>query len=428
MKTAQNIIILTALLASARCASAQNSNWDARFATNGLDNIVRAIAVSGSNVYVGGFFAKAGNLTVNGITKWDGTSWSTLGTGVRLGNSIGLVHAIAVSGSNVYVGGSFDRAGAVQVSNFARWDGIQWNKMYDVDEGFNGEVDAIAIDPQGHIYVGGLFTSGGEWNFSIPMPGHLAVGPGRWNAYGGVGGVGPQGVLSLAAGWYSLYAGTQSGYRIIGSDTLDPTFPYGPTIVRGFQRGQDTIIYESVQGYFHRRGEPVRFRTNTSGRTINDFALVGEELYVAGVFNRIEDSESPNTVRVVANNVARFYQDSWTPLGSGVSGMVWALGSYKNEVYIGGAFLSAGGKPSPYFAIWHAPPVAPRISSIILTPEQTPKLSILGRNEVDCRIDWSMTLTNWTPLMTNHNPEGAFDFIDDTAAGVSRRFYRVVHP
>lgn len=52
----------------------------------------------------------------------------------------------------------------------------------------------------------------------------------------------------------------------------------------------------------------------------------------------------------------------------------------------------------------------------------------LGRNGLDCRVDWSSTLTNWTTLMTSPNPEGALDVTDTTAPGAPHRFYRVVQP
>ena len=39
------------------------------------------LAVSGTDVYAGGDFT-AGGVNANRIAKWDGTSWSALGTGI----------------------------------------------------------------------------------------------------------------------------------------------------------------------------------------------------------------------------------------------------------------------------------------------------------------------------------------------------------
>src|SRR5262245_10444890 len=68
---------------------------------------VNAIAISGSNVYVGGTFNAAGDISVNYIAKWDGTTWSTLGSGMN-----GFVCALAVAGNgDLYGGGTFITAG-----------------------------------------------------------------------------------------------------------------------------------------------------------------------------------------------------------------------------------------------------------------------------------------------------------------------------
>jgi hypothetical protein len=66
-----------------------------------------AVAVSGTNVYVGGVFTDAGgNPNADYIARWDGSAWHALGDGVN-----GTVNAIAVSGTDLYVGGWFTDAG-----------------------------------------------------------------------------------------------------------------------------------------------------------------------------------------------------------------------------------------------------------------------------------------------------------------------------
>ena len=71
-----------------------------------MNNNVIALAVSGSDLYAGGVFAAAGETNVNYIAKWDGNTWSALGSGV---NNSGA--ALAVSGTNLFVGGTFTTAG-----------------------------------------------------------------------------------------------------------------------------------------------------------------------------------------------------------------------------------------------------------------------------------------------------------------------------
>ena len=85
----------------------------------GTNGYVDAIAVSGSDVYVGGGFTSAGGVPFTTyIAKWDGSAWSALDTGMN--NWVG---AITISGSDVYVGGGFSSAGDVPANNIAKWNG-----------------------------------------------------------------------------------------------------------------------------------------------------------------------------------------------------------------------------------------------------------------------------------------------------------------
>ncbi|MBN1812466.1 MAG: hypothetical protein JXA14_11555, partial [Anaerolineae bacterium] len=131
------------------------SDWSAL--GTGTDAPVHTIAVSGSNVYVGGNFTNAGGVAnTNYIAKWDGSEWSALGTGTD-----DDVRSIAVSGSDVYVGGEFTSAGtctsASGCNHVAKWDGSEWSAL---GTGTNGGVNAIAVSG-GDVYVGGWFTNAG---------------------------------------------------------------------------------------------------------------------------------------------------------------------------------------------------------------------------------------------------------------------------
>src|SRR5205823_4896576 len=143
---------------------------------------VYAIAINGSDVYAGGLFTTAGGVSANYIAKWDGITWSALGSGMN-----GLVYAIAISGSNVYAGGSFTTAGGVSANYIARWDGIAWFgrtwssviRSSACTTGMNATVYAIAISGS-DVYAGGSFTTAG----GVPAN-HIARWDGSaWSALG----------------------------------------------------------------------------------------------------------------------------------------------------------------------------------------------------------------------------------------------------
>ena len=41
-----------------------------------------ALAVSGTDLYAGGYFTTAGGVPANCIAKWNGSAWSALGSGM----------------------------------------------------------------------------------------------------------------------------------------------------------------------------------------------------------------------------------------------------------------------------------------------------------------------------------------------------------
>ena len=113
---------------------------------------VVALAVSGSDVYAGGSFTMAGGVTVNRIAKWNGTGWAALGSGMN-----NWVYALAVSDSDVYAGGAFTTAGGNAANYIAKWDGSSWSAL---GSGMNSRVYALAVSGSG-LYAGGTFTTAG---------------------------------------------------------------------------------------------------------------------------------------------------------------------------------------------------------------------------------------------------------------------------
>lgn len=114
---------------------------------------VTGIAFKGNEMFVAGSFTSAGGVQVDRIAKWNGSEWSTLGTGLN-----NTATAIAVHNNDVYVAGTFTQAGGQAVNRIARWDGTNW---YPLGTGVNSTVNTI-VSSNGKVYVGGTFlTTGG---------------------------------------------------------------------------------------------------------------------------------------------------------------------------------------------------------------------------------------------------------------------------
>ena len=108
-----------------------------------------------SELYVIGNFVMAGIDSVNGIARWNGTSWSKVGNGF---NKVG--YGMGEFNGNLYAGGEFTSASGTSVSCIAKWDGTNW-----LDPGFSVQVENT---PGVHAFVhsflsvpGALFVAGG---------------------------------------------------------------------------------------------------------------------------------------------------------------------------------------------------------------------------------------------------------------------------
>ncbi len=140
------------------------SSWSAlSLGMGGVNPIVRAFAVSGSDLYVGGYFSSAGTCTsgngCNNIAKWSGSTWSALGAG--MGGDYPYVYGLAASGSDLYAGGDFTSADTCTIGNgcnkIARWNGSTWSAL---GTGTDDTVWAVAVSDTS-VYAGGDFLRAG---------------------------------------------------------------------------------------------------------------------------------------------------------------------------------------------------------------------------------------------------------------------------
>lgn len=136
------------MTAGNQSASPFDLGWADGYSINGAGPVVRAVAVDGKNIYIGGDFSVAGNILANKVAMWDGTGWQPLGEGLN-----GSVLALAIDGrGHLFAGGQFTQASGKPVNHIARWDGKEWQPL---GAGSDGDVSTLAIDPCGNLYAGG---------------------------------------------------------------------------------------------------------------------------------------------------------------------------------------------------------------------------------------------------------------------------------
>ncbi len=154
---------------------------------------VTAIALNGSDLYVGGMFDHAGPVPASSIARWDGQQWDALGGGLQSSGGGLAVDAILAEGTNVFVGGLFSSAGGVAATNLARWDGQAWSA---VGGGTDGEVHALAFFGD-TLFAAGTFNHAG----GLSVAGLARWSGAGWSAVGnGLGGPEPYAGLLAESG------------------------------------------------------------------------------------------------------------------------------------------------------------------------------------------------------------------------------------
>ena len=169
-------------------AKFQDNEWHAL--GEGIDGRIDVITITDKGtVYAGGRFRTAGNLKANNIAQWDGQQWQALGDGL---DSDDHIYAMATKGDTLYVSGLI-RTPNRQDFKFKRlyqWDGHNWSMPggglpldFDTRE-FPDPVAVHAIAVIGNdVYIGGQFIFVGDLQTAIP---NLACWNGKeWDAVGG---------------------------------------------------------------------------------------------------------------------------------------------------------------------------------------------------------------------------------------------------
>jgi len=329
-----------------------------------LTAVVRSLAVDGSgNVYAAGDFDVAGNVPAKGIAKWDGASWSSLGTGIESG-----IDVVAVDqAGNVYAGGAFTIASGAPANRIAKWDGAAWSPLgagmtLESEFGDHASVGAIAVDTSGNIFAAGQFTTAG----GVPAKNIAKWDGTAWSALGtgigyevlclavdSVGNLYAGGIFQTAGGvpasgiakwngtaWSAMGTSEWSWVETIAVDESDSLYAAGGSFdyLAKWDGTAWSALGPSVSGSF-------------TACTICAIVLDSGKVYAGGQFRTVGD--------VCALHVALWDGAAWSALGSGIAndGAVAArvaavAGHSSGNIYAGGTFTNAGSVAANHIARW----------------------------------------------------------------------------
>lgn len=141
-------------------ASFDGTNWSA--VGPGLESYTGATTVSTLRVFsgylfAGGTFNKSGSDTLRNIAKWDGTSWTDVGGGLKRYTGATTVSTLIPYNNLLIAGGAFNEGSSVALNNIGQWDGTAWSPL---GNGVDNTVYALEVFQSG-LFAGGDFMNAG---------------------------------------------------------------------------------------------------------------------------------------------------------------------------------------------------------------------------------------------------------------------------
>lgn len=293
------------------------------------------------------------------ITRSPAGVWQILGAS----GANGVVRAIAVGpNGDVYVGGDFTDFGGSGADFLARWNGSSWGVVGSATA-VNNSVYALEFGPDGTLYVGGAFTNAG----GVANADNIATWNGSaWGALstGAVGSVLAIAVTSMgtlyvggafsaigASGADNVAYWNGSAWSNLASDTAINSTVYAVEI------GVGDILY--VGGAFTDAGgvanaDRVASWNGSAWAALGTGTADPVRALVIGPNGRLYAGGDFTVIGGVnAAAIATWNGVSWSPLGAGVFSNVYTLKLVGNQLYVGGHILTAGGISTPdSLAIW----------------------------------------------------------------------------
>lgn len=264
------------------------------------------------NLYAVGSFQYINGVLVNGVAKWNGTVWSPLGSGVNPATSPGPT-VVAVSGSNVYVGGGISSIGGITVSSIAMWNGSVWSN---VGGGVSGTGAVTSLCVKGtDLYVGGNFTLAG----STPVNNIAKWNGSAWSALGsGTNGL----VMSIVTLGSDIYAA--GSFSQAGGNAANKVSKWNGSVWSNASNGLVMLDVEAM-------------------------GISAERFMVGG--------STDINAKLDMHNIAKWNGSSWVVTGNGIGSSITDLVNCMtidgNNLYVGGGFIEAGGLKVNRIAKWN---------------------------------------------------------------------------
>ena len=375
-------LVTTAAVAQIPCTESWDPNLSPVSGPNGTVVAADTFDVgSGPEFFIAGSFTRVAGLPAACCAKFDGTSWSGVGTaqspGAVLKNATAMTVYDSGSGPKLHVAGLF-MVPAVPVAawHVARWDGAAWtllgaaaNLPIKALQAFYGGSSPVLVAAGQFTSIGGAAASfvarwnGSSWGaMGVNLPTVFVwtqanvltvadLGSGPVLYAGGVVNFGPIGAVAQWGGsdWY--HSGT-SGLGNCSALAPWPDCPGGPTLVAAGTYPFISAVHPNVVETWN--GSSWTHLGYSGPATVAYLPVVhalrafddggGTALYVGG--SMISIGSAPTATGMVpVTGVARFHNGTWSAAASLASG-VQTFGLRQlpgiTRLVVGGSFLHTG--------------------------------------------------------------------------------------
>jgi len=323
--------LLASLLLITNALAQLPQNWSPNFIAANTVGLVHAVAETADAYYVGGSFTKLAGVPAEGIARVDKTTGTITPLGAGLTGGTRTVNAVAVLGTDVYIGGTFTAVDGVSASRVAKWNGSAWSAL---GSGANGSVNALAVLGS-ELFIGGTFGSVG----GVGLTSRLA----KWN-----------GTAWLAAGaGFNTTSVPTGGLAVVGTDLFvgrgtqvqkwdgSAWSNVGPVTgaIGGIAARNDADVY-IVSGTTCRHWDGAAWTTlKTFDEVATEIAVVGSDVYVGGQFT---------------NYLERWDGSAWQTVGTtGVTNYLTMLANLAGTLFASGDFTVTDGVTTPGLARWN---------------------------------------------------------------------------
>jgi hypothetical protein len=273
------------------------------------------------NTYAAGSFTNG--LGYRYVAKWNGITWTELGSGTNALNANGYIFTLAID-NNIYAAGDFENG--LGYRYVAKWDGTSWAELGNANAGnslnANGLIRTIATDANGNVYAAGnLINDQGKYYVA------------KWDG----------------TNWTELGSGTNAlnANHTINSIVIDAN---GNVYAAGYFYNTNNIYY--VSKWDGTTWAELGTGSNALNANNGGFYSItldgGGNVYAAGSFKNVSGS----------SYVAKWDGNSWSELG-GTNGInigpdndIFVLSTdIGGNVYAGGEFINTNGRR--YVSKWN---------------------------------------------------------------------------